>query len=172
MIIDSLKNAAIYESLSPLLCRGFAYLRSFDPATHDGRIPIAGDDLFALVQTVHPDPPERRQFEAHRNYLDIQWVFQGTETIYVADVQSLIPATEYDVKRDIFFLEDPPMSSKAVLRPGDFALLLPQDAHKPCCIADGTDLIRKAVLKVRVAACQFERLQTSGRAPVELKGSS
>ena len=156
MIVDSLENASLYENLSPLLQRGFNYIRTFDPMTPDGCIQILGDDLYVLVQTFQPDPPEQRRFEAHRHHLDVQWVFQGSETIYVEQVRRLVPKTEYDVKRDIFFLADSPTPSKAVLQAGDFALLLPQDAHKPCCIAGGFDPVRKAVLKIRIAACQFK----------------
>lgn len=153
MIVDSLKNASLYQDISPLLRLGFDYLRTFDPETRDGRIRIAGDDLYVLVQSFWPDPPEKRRFEAHRDYLDVQWVFQGSETIYIEQKERLTPETSYDSDRDIHFFRNPKSFSGIVLQPGDFALLFPQDAHKPCCMAHEPDMVRKAVLKIRIAAC-------------------
>jgi len=37
------------------------------------------------------------------------------------------------------------------MTPGSFAILLPNDVHRPCCAVDQPMPIRKVVVKVRVA---------------------
>ena len=51
MIMDTLSNRHLYEPLQRGLRLGFEYLAAFDPATPDGRYPIDGEQVFALVQS-------------------------------------------------------------------------------------------------------------------------
>jgi len=150
MIVDRLENIHAYGFVGGLLQAGCRFLQSFDRATADGRIDIQGDDCYALIQTVSPEGPERRRFEAHRRYLDVQWVFQGRECIYVDSSDGLTVDTQYEPANDIEFFRDPPRPSTVILEPGDFALFYPQDAHKPCCYAGDSSRIRKVVLKILI----------------------
>ena len=51
MVTDKLANAHLYQSLSPAIARALAYARATDfTALADGKCPIDGDAMFALVQ--------------------------------------------------------------------------------------------------------------------------
>jgi biofilm protein TabA len=150
MIVDSLAHAARYEPLDPGIALGLAYLRSFDPETPDGRYPLDGDDLFALVQSYATGPGTERRFEAHRAYLDIQYVARGVERILHAPVAALEVETPYDEATDLIFFREPGASSSLLLREGDFAIFHPQDAHKPGCMAGSRAEVKKVVVKVRL----------------------
>lgn len=151
MIYDTLAHCDLYAGLHPLLGKAFAFLRSFDPATPDGRIELRGDDLFVNVERYATEPPEARRYEAHERYLDIQTIHTGREAIYVEPLDRLEVIEPYDAERDVAFYRGPDRSVVA-LQPGDFALFLPQDGHKPCCHAGGAADVLKAVAKVRLAA--------------------
>jgi YhcH/YjgK/YiaL family protein len=87
------------------------------------------------------------KLEAHRKYIDIQYVIAGTDEMGfkpTADCKEI--DTEYDVNNDIEFFEDQPDSWTPVPA-GSFVIFFPQDAHAPL-VSSGE--IHKAVLKIAV----------------------
>jgi biofilm protein TabA len=150
MILDSLVNSALYEPLGARFAAGLRWLRQFDLSVPDGRIPIQGYDLFALVQSYATGPGADRRFESHRIFADIQFVVSGRERILHAGIRGLRADTGYEEERDIEFHAEPAVSSSLLLGAGDFAILWPDDAHKPGCMAGARDEVRKVVIKVRL----------------------
>jgi YhcH/YjgK/YiaL family protein len=148
MILDTLHHAARYEPIHPLFPAAFAWLERFDPGMADGRCDIEADRLFALVQSYTTAPAATKRFEAHRRYIDIQVVSAGEEIIAWAPVETLAADGAFDPERDIGFHADPPASTPLLLRPGCFAILFPNDAHKPGCALLAPAPVRKIVLKV------------------------
>jgi YhcH/YjgK/YiaL family protein len=149
MILDSL--AGFDDTGLPDGVReAMRWLRAFDPATGDGRYPVRGDEVFALVQTYETGPATEKRFESHRAHLDVQYVAEGEERILHAPVRLLAAAGAYDPERDVAFYEEPRYASSILMRPGDFAVLLPGDGHKPGCMAGGRHRVKKVVVKVRV----------------------
>jgi biofilm protein TabA len=150
MILDSLLHREIYEPLGQRFAAGLAWLVSFDATMPDGRVPIDGEDLFALVQSYATTPGSEKRFESHERYADIQFVAAGRERILHTDAGSLVIQAAYDPQADIAFYEEPGASSSILLGPGHFTILWPGDAHKPGCMAGGRDEVKKVVLKVRL----------------------
>ncbi|HEX2092902.1 MAG TPA: YhcH/YjgK/YiaL family protein [Longimicrobiaceae bacterium] len=150
MILDSLDSLDARDAFAPGIQDAVDYLRGLDPSIADGRHPIRGDDLFALVQTYETGPSTEKRFESHRRYLDVQFLIEGSERILHVPVQLLTPATGYDEDTDLLFYQEPRYSSSLLLRPGDFAVFHPGDAHKPGCMAGGRHRVRKVVVKVRI----------------------
>lgn len=154
MIADSLaRPTTSYELLHPLFARAFDYLRTFDRATPDGKRVIEEEKLFALPQRYETAPAATKRFEAHRRYIDIQYVLEGEEIIEHAPIERLPEVTEaYCAERDVMFFRDPAATSRTLLRAGDFAVYFPADGHKPCCQAGDTpSAVRKIVMKIAVA---------------------
>lgn len=149
MILDSLHDFDD-AALSDGVREAVRFLRGFDPATPDGRHPVRGNDVFALVQTYETGPSTEKRFESHRAHLDVQYVAEGAERVLHAPVRLLAPAEPYDPERDVVLYEEPKYSSSLLLRTGDFAVLFPGDGHKPGCMAGGRNRVRKVVVKVRV----------------------
>ncbi len=150
MIVDSLSHAERYERFGPGFEVGLQYLRTFDPATPDGRHAIEGEEVFALVQSYETQPGSTKRFESHRRHADIQYVVSGVERILHAPVTLLAAESPYDEEEDILFYEDPEASSSLLLREGDMAIFHPGDAHKPGCMAGGRVRVKKVVVKVRI----------------------
>lgn len=148
MILDDLQNADRYVALHPAFAAAFAYLRSTDLAKlSPGRHEIEGDRLFVIAGE---DPGRGRtgaRLEAHRRYIDIQYVISGDEEMgwrALADCHSL--TDPYSETRDIEFYSDAPASWFAV-PPGMFVVFFPNDVHAPLA---GSGTLRKAVVKVAV----------------------
>ncbi|MEW6751963.1 MAG: YhcH/YjgK/YiaL family protein [Candidatus Latescibacterota bacterium] len=148
MIVDRLENAALYYGLSPRLERALRYLQVMDPATvAPGRREIAGEQIFALVQEYDSKRPEQGIWEAHRRYLDVQYVIAGAERMGYAPVSSL-RTVEENPEKDFVKLEGE--GSFVLLPAGSFAILMPQDAHMPGMAVDQPQRVKKVVVKVLV----------------------
>ena len=89
MILDTLENSARYESLNSRFTKAFAYLRTGDGTQPLGRFDLDGDHCFALVQTYETKPMEKAKFEAHRKYIDVQFIYSGRETILWAPLAAM-----------------------------------------------------------------------------------
>lgn len=153
MIADSLAHADRYVALHPLFRRGFEYLRRFTPETPDGRYEIEGDRLFALVQTLTTTPTAEKRFEAHRRYIDIQYLHAGDEVLFHAPAERLGDVVDpYNPEKDIGFYRDPAVVSPTRLCGGEFVIYFPHDAHKPACTLGPPATVRKVILKVAVQA--------------------
>ncbi len=148
MIVDRLANAEEYYDMHPAFERAFAFLRRGDLAElPDGRHDIDGDRLFCLMSH---SPARRRAeapLEAHRRYIDIQYVIRGTDEMgWKPTATCSISAVSYDPEKDIEFFKDAPERCTPV-RAGSFAIFFPRDAHAPLA---GAGQIHKAVLKIAV----------------------
>jgi biofilm protein TabA len=150
MILTSLSESAPYEALGERIAIGLRWLRSMDPAIADGRHPIAGDAVFALVATYETVPGTEKRLETHVRHVDLQYVADGHERILHAPAAALAVETPYDDAADITFYAEPPFASSLLMRPGDLAIFFPDDAHKPGCMAGGRHTVKKVVVKVRV----------------------
>ncbi len=146
MIIDSLQNSATYESLSPRLAKAFAYIKSHDLASlEDGRHPIEGDEIYAMISSPDLKKPEDAPIEVHNRYIDIQVVLSGEETFGWRERSELCaPAGPFDEAKDIRFWGDRP-STYFTLYKGQFAIFFPQDGHAPMI---GEGKIKKCIVKV------------------------
>jgi YhcH/YjgK/YiaL family protein len=143
---------SIVTAASPLLVRGFRALEAYAAAPPDpGRYEVQGRDVYLLVQQYRTKDVTGGQFEAHRDYIDIQYVARGREQIGVGPVDGLRIAKPYDPAVDCALYELPDTPAMISLAAGQFAVLFPQDGHLPCRHpADGPCEVTKIVVKVRV----------------------
>jgi YhcH/YjgK/YiaL family protein len=148
MILQPLAEAEALAALAPGIGAGLAWLRGFDPATPDGRYPIEGERVFALVSRYHTGPATEKRFETHRRHLDLQYLAEGRERILYLPLGGLEVETPYDEAKDITFYAEPKFSSSLLMEPGDLAVFFPGDGHKPGCMAGGRDPVLKVVVKV------------------------
>ena len=114
-----------------------------------GRYEILGNEVFAIIQEY--DTRMDGDFEAHRDYVDIQCVLEGSEYIYVAPTQECSnPVEEYKPESDIIFYRDAQSYRKILADKDNYVVLFPSDAHQPCMsIGSEATKIRKVVIKIR-----------------------
>ncbi len=149
MIAGSLQFAGKYDYLGERIKSGFQFIAENDlSATAPGTYRIDGDKVYVLIQEYDTVPASELRFEAHRHYLDIQYVISGEESVQVAKTEELEVLEEYNEKKDIVFLKDPTGCSSLLLRTGDYGIFFPEEAHKPKCSAGSAQRIKKAVVKI------------------------
>ena len=151
MVIDTLDNAARYEGLHPRFKAAFDFLRNPDiAAAKAGRTELDGSALVALVQEYETKPIQAGKLEAHKKYIDIQFVLQGEEFLGYAPLGGQPVATAFDAEKDIGFYDGEAWFT--LLRKGMFAILFPQDAHLPGRYTDKPKSVKKIVLKIAVSS--------------------
>lgn len=149
MIVDRLANPAPLYHLPSRLARALEYLRATDMgAVTLGRHDLDGDHLFALVQEYTTRAAEACVWEAHRRYIDVQFVVTGTERMGVASLADMREREAYDAACDVAFFE--PGSEFVTIRAGMFAIFGPEDVHSPCHAAGQPGPVRKVVVKAAV----------------------
>lgn len=152
MILDTLANSARCEAAHPWLAPAFAWLRQHaTSALATGRHEIDGDRLFALVAHYATRDYESAEPEAHRKYVDVQYLVSGHETVYWTPLAETAAVSEaYDETRDLMFFERNARTRAFELRTGDFVVFFPEDAHEPNCHLGPPGDVHKAVVKVRL----------------------
>ena len=152
MIISDLEHLEGQAAVSPGLAKALEFLRS--PGTQtlpDGKYELDGARVFAMVQRYSTIKTAVPKFEAHRKYIDVQFIARGAEIIGWAPLERLAVTEAYDGEKDVCFGSVPaagwtPLSLEA----GQLAVLYPEDAHAPRLAAGAPALVTKIVVKIAV----------------------
>ena len=91
---------------------------------------------------------ESGMYEAHRKYIDIQYILDGSERIDVADVEKMRITQDYAEDKDLVFGEAE--GTPYYLNAGQYLVLYPEEAHRPGMKAGSVGTVKKAVIKVPV----------------------
>lgn len=136
----------IKDKLNKRIIEGLNYLSSTDFVNvEDGRHELT-DYMYANIQTYQTK--EDALFEAHRDYIDIQYIISGEEKIGVTDYSNCTEAIAYEKEKDIEFLNGE--GEYYPLKEGEYMILYPQDAHKPSISLNNQSTVRKVVVKVLI----------------------
>lgn len=146
MIIDRLTNSSIYATLHPGIAAALGFLSSPHAASlAPGRYPIAGDDIFAIVEKCQGRGRERSPLEIHDKYIDVQFVVSGDEWMGWSPLaECTLEPAGFDTANDCGILNERPQAWFQV-QPGWFVIFYPSDAHAPLA---GQGEVHKIVVKV------------------------
>ncbi len=149
MIIDRIENSEHYLNLGKRIARAFDYINSTDfSKIEPGKYEIDSDSIFAMVNEYETKDIKDCALEAHRKYIDIQYMYSGTELIGVTSLVNQIPVKEYNQEKDcVFFNEE---TSLIKMNAGMFAIFFPGDLHMPGVKENGLSNVKKIVVKVRI----------------------
>ena len=152
MIFDQSCSIDTYKGLTTNIDKAIAFLNKINwNDFEDGESKIAGKDVYANVQTYQTEPANSKKFETHRRYIDLQYVISGEENIFVTHVNNLVSGNGYNPDGDFEFHECAIPGTGLLMTAGSFALLYPQDAHKPgCSVNTASSTVRKCVIKIAV----------------------
>ena len=151
MIYDKIENYETYAGLSEGIREGLEYLAKMNADTPVGVYEIS-PRARAIVSEYTTKPENPKGFEAHREYIDIQYLLAGEEQIACQPLEYLEETTPYNGEKDILFLADRGLLPCQNLPIGNglFAILFPQDGHKPCLCLHEPASVKKVVVKVKM----------------------
>lgn len=150
MVFEKIANLDRYDLHNEKFRASLAFLQRGDLVS----LPLGNFELvpgvIVQVQSYRTEPAEQLDFETHDAHFDIHYVIEGLEGIGVVDREGLTPKGEYNPVNDMAFWNEPKDSGMLVLHPGEYAILAPEDAHKPHCAVGEPCVMRKIVIKVEV----------------------
>lgn len=152
MIYAKNADALAYRGIHPNLDLALEHITpEFLAALRDSqRVELKGDLVYCTRFTYETIPQEESFFEAHRRYLDIHIMVEGEERVDVNRPEDL-KLTDAQEGNDFYAYQGESWHS-TVLKPGEFLVVFPGDAHRIKVQVDGPKTVSKAVFKVCIDA--------------------
>ena len=148
MVLDKIENSKIYESLNLKFAKAFEFILKTDfSQLSDGKYEIENDNVFALVQEYNTKDAKEAKLEAHKKYIDIQYIHSGIELIGLATLQNQLPFSDITEQDIAFYAGD---ASFMKIEAGMFAIFFPDDLHMPGIKLIQSSKVKKVVVKVCV----------------------
>lgn len=148
MIFDTLENVNNYKGLGRVYT-ALRFLSETDFTKMDlGRYELDGDNIYYMVQCYETDP-DKTIAEAHKKYIDIQFMVDGEEVVGVAPIGFDEKETQAISENDVWFYEC--KTEPLTLIKNSFMVLYPNDLHCPGVATDNKPMTcKKVVVKVKV----------------------
>ena len=149
MILASNSAALDYRGIHPNLDLALEHITpEFLASVGEERTELKGSDVYATRFTYETVPETESFFEAHKKYLDIHIMTDGSEGVEIAPPGEL---QEFDrVEANDFYAYRGPASYRLALSPGNFLVVFPNDAHRIKMQLEGPEKVTKVVFKVRI----------------------
>lgn len=150
MIYDKIDNLEIYAGISEDIRLGLEWLRDVNPDIEKG-VYVLSSRVKAIVSEYTTQEVNENGYEAHCDYIDIQYLISGQEKICCLSLEHLKETKAYSKEIDAAFYEGTDIAPlEMIIGNGYFALLFPQDGHMPCLRFEKKEEVRKVVVKVKV----------------------
>jgi len=150
MVFETIANLDKHDLRNEKFKAALAFLKDTDLAGLElGNFQLC-PGVQVQVQGYSTEPASQIDFETHDFHFDIHYVVEGLEGIGVVDRKGLTPKGEYNSTNDMAYWNEPEDCSMVILHPGEYAILAPEDAHKPHCAVGEPCRMRKIVIKVEV----------------------
>ena len=148
MIVGNISDKTQYDfiSLNPKLKEALDYLTTDNRIKTDNDIDYFSDNSRAFINKINTRCFDNR-FEAHKKHIDLFYILEGVEEVYVAATETAEIVKEYSDEKDVMFVESKKYT-KITLYKGDYIILFPEDGHAPA-IGDGSYL-EKLVVKIKI----------------------
>ncbi len=118
-------------------------LESLSPGTYT----VDGTNVYASITEAPSKAPDLAKWESHRKYVDLQYVIRGKEKIEVAPLASATVTEPYNESKDV--IKYTANGKYYMATPESFFLFFPSDVHRPSLKAEGNDVVKKLVIKIK-----------------------
>jgi YhcH/YjgK/YiaL family protein len=132
--------------------KAFTFLKTNDLSKLETkRYDIDGDNLYATISEYITKDPATANFEAHRKYIDIQYIISGNEIMNSVPLSTTARelVTPYDGTKDIEFMTIKNFVNHRAT-PSNFFIFFPTDAHRTQLRDGSGSQVRKVVIKLKV----------------------
>ena len=153
MIYGQIKNINTEKAMfSDKLQKGLDFIQSNNfSKLAVGRYEIDGNNIYATVADYETEPKGHKLPEAHRRYIDIQYVAAGEEYIgcsFLSDTNELLD--DYNQEKDLVLYKNAINEIDIKLQSEVYTILFPSDVHRPGCAISLPGKVRKVVVKIKV----------------------
>lgn len=137
------------QALIDRINKAISYVNGVDLVKAEVGKYVIDDDSYYLVQEYNSKMRENCRLEAHKKYVDVQWIVSGEEELDIVAPEGLEVSEEYNGDKDVVFYKAPVLMQKIILRSGSYMVILPEMAHMPGCAVNESVAVKKVVIKVR-----------------------
>ncbi len=151
-MFDSLTNCENYCGVHEKFKEDFDFIKkALNEKYPVGKYELCGDTLFASIQEYNTKLESECRAEAHRKYIDIQYIIEGTEVMDVFNIKKAESAEAYSEEKDVEFFKDCETATKCIVESGEYGIFMPHDVHKPgMALNNNPAPVKKIVVKVGV----------------------
>lgn len=150
MIYDKITNYETYAGISADIRKGLEFLYNISPDIENGVHEIS-PRVKAIVSEYTTKQVNENGFEAHRQYLDIQYLMSGSEKISCLPLEYLKETKPYSEKDDAALYQAVDVQpQEIVIGNSYFAIFFPQDGHMPQLCVDAPLAVKKVVVKIKI----------------------
>ncbi len=150
MIYDKIDNLEIYAGISEDIRLGLEWLRGVNSDIEIGVYELS-PRVKAIVSEFTTKEVNENGYEAHRDYIDIQYLISGQEKICCLPLEYLKETKAYNKDIDAaFYREADVKRQEMIIGNGYFAIFFPQYGHMPCLCVNELVPAKKIVVKVKV----------------------
>lgn len=130
-----------------------AYLQGLNISKVDiGKKIVVNEYFFYSVQSYTTKIEDECKLKSHRKYIDIQIMVFGSEAIDLTDISRLSIEKAYDEENDVMFWKIPKRLARITLRPKDYIILYPENAHRTAVSAKENENVIKIVGKIKITS--------------------
>ena len=148
MVTDSIKNRELYAGMHKYFKEALDILASLDENSPAGKIVIDEGNAWVTVSKIGESADKTgKDFEAHRDFIDIHYLAKGSEIFGYAYLGDLEVTEEFDPARDVLFAAGHVNELK--LSSGEFIVTFPEDAHLPAMKKLSEGVSTRAIAKIR-----------------------
>ncbi len=139
-----------YQANPELWKKAFQFMQTDLKTLEVGKYPLVEGKLIANIQEYNSKEPENARWEAHKNFIDVQYVISGKEKMGVMPLADAVHAGEYNAEKDVVFYGE----NDGAIYPADtqtYFLFFTSDLHRPCIKAEESEPVKKLVIKIATA---------------------
>lgn len=128
--------------------KAFEFIKTNNLAEMEpGRYVIDEGNVTAFVSVGAAGTMDEIRWESHKNFTDLQYVFEGSVQMGMAPLAAGTVIEEYDPARDIMFYEAEGVFHTT--EPGSFYLFFPTDIHRPNLKISDDIQVKRLLIKIR-----------------------
>lgn len=149
MVYDSLNNLETYKGLSEDIYESLKFLKQAGADIACG-VHQLNPRVRAIVSEYETLKENPYGYEAHRRFIDIQFLLKGEEMVCSLPLPQLKETKAYNADSDVAFYSSDVEPQKLPIGGGYFAILYPQDGHMPQLCINAPSPVKKIVVKIQL----------------------
>lgn len=147
MVYDKIDNIETYKGLAEDIYEGLKFLKQAQNDIENG-VHVINPRVKAVVSEYETKAVNENGYEAHKKFIDIQYLLKGIEKNCCLPIEKLHEAKAYNDEIDAAFYKAEVPAQELILGDGYFAIYWPQDGHMPCLQLLSPQIVKKIVIKV------------------------
>jgi YhcH/YjgK/YiaL family protein len=118
----------------------------------DNLFEVEGRNLYYILSSYETTSDLKLKLpEAHKKYIDFQYIIYGKEQIGLSDYSNIKKiSAEYDNEKDIELFEKVENESFFTLNQNYYAIFFPEDIHRPGICINRPENVRKVIFKLLI----------------------